>query len=214
MTLAAADIPFEGSEHLVLDDVPWDVYEDLLRAIGDRPIRVTYFQGRLEIMSPLYTHEKWKKLLGRLVEMMTLELQLPLASAGSTTFRRQERKAGLEPDECYYIQNAPAVLGKDRLELPADPPPDLAVEVDITRRSVPRQPIYAALGVPELWRFDGKRLEFLKLNRSGKYVRIERSLAFGFLTPGDLQPFLDRVRAEDENAVIRSFQQWVRTLKP
>ena len=214
MTLAAADIPFEGAEHLVLDDVPWEVYEDLLDAIGDRAIRVTYFDGRLEIMSPLFKHERWKSIIGRLIEMLSLELEMPLVSAGSTTFRRKDKRAGLEPDECYYIQHAAQMIGKEELALPADPPPDLAVEVDNTRRSIARQPVYAALGVRELWRYDGKQLQFLELTPDGRYVAISRSLAFPFLSPADLQHYVELLKVGSDVQALRAFQQWVRTLKP
>ena len=211
MTLAA-DIPLDRQQHIVLDEIPWDLYEHLLEVVGDRPVRITYFRGRIEIMSPLYTHERWKKVIARLVEVLSLELNIPMASAGSTTFRRKDEEAGLEPDECYYVQHSAAVTGKDRLDLPADPPPDLAIEIDITRRSIPRQPIYAAFGVPELWRFDGKKLEFMNLDQGRRYQPVPQSLAFPFLRPADLQRFLDRIPAEDEFSVLRDFQQWVRTL--
>jgi len=213
MTIAA-DIPLDRPQHIVLDEMTWDLYDHLLRVVGDRPIRITYFRGRLEIMSPLLSHERWKGMIGRMIESLARARKMPFIRAGSTTLRRQDEDAGLEPDECYYLQHVRNVLGKERIQLPDDPPPDLAVEIDITRRSVGRQPIYAALGVPELWRFDGKRLHFLNLTADGRYELVDRSLAFPFLSAADLQPFLERMHAEDDMAVTDAFDEWVRTLKP
>ena len=210
----ARDVPLSAQQHIVLHDIPWRVYKTLLSAVGDRPVRITYYRGSIEIMSPLPRHEKWKTRIGRMIELLSLELRLPVEALGSTTFRRRAKKAGLEPDECYYVQNAAAVKGKDRINLKLDPPPDLAVEVDITRRSLKRQPVYAALGVPELWRWDGKRLTVLVLV-DGRYEPREQSLAFPFLPMDRFQQFLQRIREGAEDlTVLADFQQWVRTLKP
>ena len=211
MTLTP-DIPFD--RHSVLDDVSWDFYEHLLEEVGDRAIRLTYDDGRLEIMSPLPKHERWSRCIGTLVQLTCLELNIPMVPLGSTTFRDAAKKKGLEPDECFYIKHAEAAAKMEEAFDPAvDPPPDLAVEVDITRRSVERQPIYAALGVPELWRFDGSRLTVLALRPDGGYEPRGNSLSFPFLPMPELEKFLARLRTENDTAVMRGFQQWVRTLK-
>jgi len=211
---AATGIPLRHQQHLVLHDISWAFYERLLREIGNGTTRVTYYRGTIEIMSPLPKHEKWKKRIGRLIETMSLELRIRMETLGSTTFRQKLKKAGLEPDECYYVQNAAAVKGKDRLDLAVDPPPDLAVECDITSRSIKREPVYAALGVPELWRFDGKRLQVLALV-GDRYEPREASSVFPFLPMKEIQRFLDRMRepGADDLDVLTDFQQWVRTLK-
>src|SRR5207248_563943 len=134
---------------------------------------------RLEIMAPLFWHEDVKTFLGRLVEMLTFLCSIDVKSAGSTTFARKEKRKGLEPDECYFIKSAAAVRGVKRWNPRKHPPPDLAIEVDITSRSIEREPIYAALGVPELWRWDGARLECLHLT-GDHYVIRKHSLAFPF----------------------------------
>src|SRR5687767_1888590 len=212
MTRIARPIPLAYQQHLVLHDVTWKLYERLLKDIGNRPLRVTFYRGSMEIMSPLPKHERWKKRIGRLIELMLLEAGIRAETLGSTTFRREAKKAGLEPDECYYVQNAAAIRGKDRLDLSVDPPPDLALEVDITRRSIKRMPVYAALGVPEVWRWNGKTLTILLLSER-EYVPSPASSAFPFLPIEPFQRFLDRLGAgEDELAVLREFQQWVRTL--
>ena len=212
MTRIARPIPFAEQQHIVLRDVSWKLYERLLKDIGNRPVRVTFYRGSMEIMSPLPKHEKANRWIGRLIDTMCLELGIPMESLGSTTFRRQAKKAGLEPDGCYYVQNATAVRGKDRLDLSIDPPPDLAIEIDITRRSVKRQPVYAALGVAELWRWDGKVLTILSLTQ-GAYRPSASSRAFPFLNVEQFERYVHRLAAGEEDlAVLRDFQQWVRTL--
>jgi Uma2 family endonuclease len=214
MTAKLARIPFNEQQHLVLHDVSWDLYKQLLREIGDRPIRMTFDNGSLEIMSPLPRHEKWGNRIGRMIEILSLELNLPIEPLGSTTFKRKKLGKGLEPDECYYVQHADAVRGKDRLDLAVDPPPDLAVEVDITSRSIKRQPIYRALGIPELWRFRARRLAVMLLGPDKTYSPSATSAAFPFLPMDKFEAFLLRMEHEEQTAVLREFRDWVRTLKP
>lgn len=204
-------IAYNGQQHLVLDGVSWEQYEQLLRDLGDRPIRVTYDEGKLEIMAPLLNHERWKKYFARLIEVMCEELDIDVELAGSTTFKRKELAKGLEPDECYYVQHADAMRGKSELDLAVDPPPDLVIEVDITSKSVPKEPIYAALGVAELWRFDGSRLTVLLL-RNRKYRPVPASLAFPFLPMDRFQEFALRLASERQPKVLREFRAWVKML--
>jgi Uma2 family endonuclease len=214
MTRIARPLPLAEQQHIVLHDVSWKLYERLLKDIGDRPVRVTFYRGSIEIMSPLPKHERVKRWIGRMVDTMCLELAIPVETLGSTTFRLKPKSAGLEPDDCFYVQHADAVRGKERLDLSVDPPPDLAVEVDITRRSIKRQPVYAALGVPELWRWNGKKLSVLAL-REGRYREVDGSDAFPFLPVKQLEPYLHRLLDGDNDlAVMQDFQKWVRTLKP
>src|SRR5205814_3142396 len=105
MTIATSRSRLLDQQHIVLDDVSWDFYERVLEEIGDRPIRVTFSEGSIEIMSPLPEHERTKKIIARLLELLTLELDIPLECFGSTTFRREDKQKGLEPDECYYLKN-------------------------------------------------------------------------------------------------------------
>lgn len=202
-------IPLDDVQHFVLEDASWELYEKLLRDIGNRPIRVTYDEGRMEIMSPLPEHERPKKLLGRMIEALAFELDMPIASLGSTTFRQREKAKGLEPDECYYFRDERKMRGKKRLDLKKDPPPELVVEIDIASRSVPREPIYAALGVPEIWRYRTGRVECLHLIR-GEYHLRKMSLAFPFLEPALLQRFIEMAAVDGETAMRRQFLAWVR----
>ena len=137
-------LSFDDIQHFVMEDASWDLYEKLLRDIGDRPIRVTYDDGRMEIMSPLPEHEQPKTLIGRMIEMLAFEMNKPMASLGSTTFRRKEKAKGLEPDECYYFKDEAKMRGRKRLDLKKDPPPELVVEIDVTSRSVPRADLRGA----------------------------------------------------------------------
>src|SRR5207244_2247151 len=147
--------------------------------------------------------------------LLSLELRIRLTPSGKTTLRDKRKEKGLEPDESYYIKNWKAMNEMDGpFEPTIHPPPDLAVEIDITRRSIPKQPIYAALGVPELWRIDGKHLEVLGLTADGRYERRSESIAFPFLPMKEFERFVLRFGAEnDDLAVVAAFQEWVRTLK-
>jgi len=213
MTQALDQTRLLDQQHIVLDYVSWDFYERVLEEIGNRPIQVTFSDGSIEIMSPLPEHEWVKKALARLIELLAVELSIPMASYGSSTFRREDKQKGLEPDECYYLKNADRVRGMKEFDPSVHPAPDLAVEIDITTRSIPRQPIYAALGVPELWRFDGKKLHVLVLDHEGQYLPSERSVAFPFLPMERIFEFAMRMENEEQTAVLREFQKWVRTLK-
>jgi Uma2 family endonuclease len=197
----------------VLDEVSWDFYERLLEEVGDRTIRVTFFKGNLEIMAPLAEHEWAKKIIGQLIEAMTLELGIFRRAYGSTTFRREDLQAGLEPDECYYFRNEEAVRGMKRFDPAVHPAPDLAVEIDITSRSIAREPIYAALGVRELWRYDGERLVVLVLQQNRRYLAVASSPTFPFLPMDQFAAFIPRMDLEQQTLVLREFCAWLRTLE-
>jgi Uma2 family endonuclease len=212
MVLTNSELSIAEAQHIVLDDVSWEFYEHLLREVGNRPIRITYDQGSLEIMSPLPMHEHWGSWIARLIELMCFERDIVVRSYGSTTFRSRPKKKGFEPDKCFYIKNADAVRNIEGPFNPAKhPPPDLAIEIDITSRSIEREPIYAALGVRELWRFDGERLAVLHLMRE-KYVVRSRSRAFPFLPMGQFEAFVLRLPDKNQLLVLREFRDWVRSL--
>lgn len=197
------------SQCFLLHGVDWDFYEELLRRLDDRHVFVTYDRGDLELMSPSQDHEVYKSLIRRFIEQLTLELNIPIMSLGSMTFRRKKLKRGLEPDECYYIQNE-ARVRMIEIDLKRDPPPDLALEVEISRRLLDRVSIYAKLGVPEIWRFDGKSLRILLRGPDGDYHPSDRSASLPMLPPADLVRFI-RLRATlDETTLVRQFRAWVR----
>jgi len=197
---------------LRLSGVDWETYSRLLRAFAERPgIRLTYDRGELEIMSPLLEHDKDDRFLARLVVTLTEELGLPIMAGGSVTMRRRRRRRGLEADDSFWIANAHKMAGRRRFNLRSDPPPDLALEVDVTHSSLDRLSIYAALGVPEVWRLDGDTLTFHVLGAKGAYATAATSRSFPLVTPADLVGFLQQARQSgDDNAVIRQFRAWVR----
>ncbi|GGA39058.1 Uma2 family endonuclease [Okeania sp. KiyG1] len=150
---------FKLENRTVLTGVRWETYQALLLDLAENPSKkLTYDQGALEIMTPLPEHEINKGFLGRLVQTTTEVLGLEISSIGSTTLSREDLQKGIEPDECYYITNEALVRGQIKFDFNIDPPPDLAIEIDITSSSLDRLTIYAALGIREIWRFDGKNL--------------------------------------------------------
>src|SRR5262249_35086854 len=207
-TMATASVP--SPQKLVLYDVDWHTYRRLLRDLQVRRVRLTYDRGALEIMTLSLQHERFGRFLGRLLVTLTEEFQLPLAQGGSTTFRRRKKKRGLESDNCYWIQNEHLIRGKIKIDLRTDPPPDVGVEIDIFHSSLNRMAIYAALKVPEVWRFDGKTLEFHVLQPNGKYRIENQSRALAGVAAGGLLPFLMLLTQADENALIRQFREWIR----
>jgi Uma2 family endonuclease len=160
-------------------------------------------------MVPLPPHEDYKKRIGRMVETTTEELEIEVRSLGSTTWSREDLQKGLEPDQCYYIQNEQAVRGKDDIDLTQDPPPDLAIEVDNTSSSIDPMAIYAALGVPEVWRFDGESLTIYRLV-GGEYASQEQSEVLPLLQRGDILRFLHSSQTMGETSWVREFRKWVR----
>lgn len=196
------------TERLTLYDMSWENYETLLNLLGDRPIRATYSQGVVELMILSYQHERYKKLLTRFVETLTEELDIAIAGGGSTTFKRQDLERGLEPDECFYIEHEPNVRGKQALDLAQDPPPDLAIEVDISHSSIDRMEIYARLGVPEVWRWEQDQLQFWQL-QEGQYSPVNISPTLPQISATTLMEFMALLSTVDETSIIRRFRAWV-----
>ena len=192
-----------------LSGISWQTYEALLAEIGDRQIRLTYNRGHLEIMVPSPEHELYKKVMGRFVETLAEELEVRIEPLGSTTFKRPEL-SGAEPDECFYIQNISAVKGKKRIDLTQDPPPDLVVEIDITSRSENTLQVYADLGVPEVWIYNGSRLRIHRLE-NGEYVEGELSLAFPSLPILEIVRFLEQAETMDYLELVKAFRNWVKS---
>lgn len=199
-----------AEQRTVLYNLSWDTFEALLRDTGEhRGSRFAYDCGTLEIMTPLFEHENPKIQFDRLIFSLAEELDIEVISAGSTTLKRKSLAKGIEPDSCYYIQNEVAMRGRETLNLEIDPPPDLAVEIDITSSSVNKFNIYAALGVAELWRYDGEVLNFYQLVEN-QYIEIKFSLAFPLVSVGDMNRFIQQGKTMGEIALLKSFRAWVR----
>lgn len=191
---------------LRLDGVSWDDYEHLLDELAEWPgVRVSYHHGRLEIMSPTFEHEQYKSSISRMAHILSEVMDLPLEAAGATTYK-QEPFQGSEPDESFYVKNAHAIIGKSRIDLSVDPPPDIVVEVDITNESLSKFPIYAAFGVPEIWRYDGKQVEIYHLVAQS-YVTSEESLSFPLLTAQAMTDFLEQSKTEGQSVALVSFRK-------
>ncbi len=206
---AITHLPEGGT--LIFHHVPWEEYEDLLEDLGTGyRARICYDHGRLEIALPLPIHERQKEFISSLMQVLTDELGLDLECMGSTTYKYEDWLQGLEPDTCYYVQNAALVIGVERFGPDAPPPPpDIAVEIDITSESLSRFHIYANLGVPEIWRYDQHQAQIYYL--TGKdYVEAEASGAFPFLTGDVLFQLLERSKTDGQTATLRDFRRWVR----
>ena len=197
---------------LVLQDVPWEAYEQLLEDLSDRPaVRVTYDQGKVEIVSPLRKHEKYKEFVGDLIKALADELDISIESSGSTTWKRKKDAKGIEPDICFHIANAERVIGKDELDLSVDPPPDLAIEIDLTNESFSKFSIYATFGVPEIWHYIDKRKTLVMYElRDNAYVEIEASRSFPVLTPQILAEFIEQSHTNGQKKALVAFRRWLR----
>jgi Uma2 family endonuclease len=198
-----------ASAPAVLHGIDWRTYTRLLRALDGRRFRLTYDRGTLQIMSPLWDHEEPADLIGCFIVVLTEEFQLPRRAGGSVTLRRRRKKRGLEPDNCYWIASAARLQGKRHLDLRIDPPPDLAIEIDVTSSSLDRMSIYAALAVPEVWRLDRAGLTFNILD-GGSYQVRSHSLAFPQLASADLANFLAQFGQIDDTTLVLKFRAWVR----
>lgn len=197
---------------LVLHDVTWEDYENLLEDLNDRPgVRVTYDQGRLEIVTTSRKHEKYKDFLVRVLHILGEELRLDIEFSGSTTWKKRNEARGTEPDTSVHIANVGRVVGKDELDLDKDPPPDLVIEIDVSNQSLSKFPIYAVFGVPEIWRYVAKKKSLLMYELRGDfYVEIQASRSFPILTPDVLAEFLERSASEGQTRALTAFRQWVR----
>jgi len=206
--MSTATLP-QPAQRLVLSGIDWPTYKAMSDLLAERNVRLTYDRGNLEFMTLSPEHEHDNKLLARFVEALTEELDIDIASFGSMTCRREELARGLEPDECYWIAHEPQVRGRTSIDLDVDPPPDLALEIEITRNIIDRLPLCAALRVPEVWRWDGVQLRVLLLGPDGQYTPAERSAAFPFLALAEFASFLTTADAQSETKLVRAFRAWV-----
>ena len=200
---------FRDESPIRLSGVKWQDYLALSDLIEPRT-RTSFSGGEMELMTLSYEHEYWAATLARLIEVLTEELDRPCQSAGMTTFRRDDLERGLEPDRCYYLENEERVRNKRRIDLAVDPPPDLAVEIEITVDATIRMGIYAALGVPEVWRFNGTVLTVHGRTPEGQYAVVDRSRHFPFLPMNEFVGILLSRGQKSETALVKSFRDWVR----
>ena len=202
------DRPADGSVRL--SNVPWGVYQTLRSEAENRHVRMTYDRGFLEMRSPLKRHERVAYLIGRLIDAWTEERGLGVQGCRTTTFQRQDLERGLEPDNCYYIEHEPQVRARDELDLSIDPPPDLIVEVDVSSSSLVRLPSFAAMGVPEVWRWRDERIEIYRL-AGGSYEPTNGSRALGGFPIEQAAELLRARLTSDDNALVRRFRSLIST---
>ncbi|XHX77670.1 MAG: Uma2 family endonuclease [Stenomitos frigidus ULC029] len=211
VTLQLNQLSVPPGQRLLLRDISWQAFEDILTELGDRrSIRLAYSNGILEIRMPLPEHEVNKEIIGDMVKILLEELEIDRECFGSTTFKRQDMGYGIEPDNCFYIQNHAQMIGKKRLDLSIDPPPDLAIEVDVTSKT--QVSAYEALGVPEIWRYDDGKLQ-INLLRDGVYVEVTSSPIFpGLPITEGIAQFVAMSSTAGTSPALRAFRQWVRTI--
>ena len=200
----------ERVQRVILKNISWQTFETILTEMGeDRVSRLAYDHGTLEIMTPLLPHEHNNRLIHNLIVALAEELNLNLKSVGSLTCKRPDRMRGVEPDSGFYIQNEPLVRNNKEIDLATDPPPDLVVEVDFTSSSLDRLPIYADIGVPELWRYDEPVIQIYQL-LEGQYIPCTLSPTFANLPLTEIPRFLEESLKIGEIPMIRAFRAWVR----
>jgi Uma2 family endonuclease len=208
VTSVSAPTLQSGEKRVTLRGITWQGYQDILRALPQtRASRLTYDDGTLEIAMPLEDHEQDSELIGLFIRILVVEMGLKLKSMRSTTLDRPDLNRGAEPDNAYYIQNQPQVAGR-KVDLAKDPPPDLVVDVDITHTDVDKNRLYASMGVPEFWRFNGQSWTILQL-QGEMYNEVSHSPTFPGVEKEDLYRFLEQARIDEVEAEL-SFRQWVR----
>ncbi len=206
--IAIAQIQINPGQRVTLDDISWAEFEAILEELGEhRHSHIAYYQGVLEFRMPLPGHERAKVLISHLLVVLLDALELEWESLGSTTFKRQTMQAGIEPDDCFYIRNYAAVIGKQRLDLDVDPVPDLAIEVDLT--SFTQTSAYQGLGIPELWRVNQEQLEIWVL-KNGQYQSVSQSQLFPALPIVEgFSLFLAKSQTLPISGLRREFKQWL-----
>ncbi|BBD53979.1 Uma2 family endonuclease [Planktothrix agardhii] len=198
------------ADRVVLYNISWQQFENLLINLGQtRAARIAYDNGTFEIMTPLPEHEYYKEAIGISIQDIAEELDINYESYGSTTWKREARLAGIEPDNCFYFQNEAKIRGRLELNLNQDPPPDLALEIDMTHKSLNRFPIYARLGIPEIWCYDSGELKIYQLQQE-TYGEVETSSVFPMLRVQEIPTIIEQYRLDGKLAVRRAIRNWAR----
>lgn len=208
VTLQLRQLDVPPGHRVLFHDINWQEFEAILEELGDRrAARIAYTKGTLEITMSLPEHEVGKEIIGNMVKILLEELEIDRECFGSTTFKREDIVFGIEPDQCFYIQNHGVMIGKKRIDLTIDPPPDLAIEVDVTSKT--QLSAYEALGVPELWRYDNGKLQ-INLLRDGKYGESKISPTFPDLPIIEaISQFVEQSGTIGTSPALRAFRKWV-----
>ncbi len=208
MLLELRQLRIQPGQQLLLEDVSWQQFENILAELGEhRAAKISYSHGFLEIMVPWPEHEKAKEIIGDLVKILLNKRSINYDALGSTTLKSEKMTQGVEPDACFYIQNQAAIIGKNRLNLTVDPPPDLAIEIDLTSRTQLEN--YQILGVPELWRYGKQGLQ-INILQAGKYVESNFSPIFPDISIIELvNQYVQQSQVVGSSQAIRAFVNWV-----
>jgi len=213
MTITLLSDARQQTQYIIMRGITWETYQRLLKDLGDhRSSRLAYDQGVLEIIMPSDLHEFINRILEAMIRALVEELGLRLRGYGSTTLDREDLEKGAEPDSCFYIQNVDRILGR-KLNLATDPPPDLAIEVDITSSSQRRFGIYLQLQIPEVWRYTKRQGITIYQLIDGDYQEREFSPTFSMVSGAVLMQFIQLAEEEDDISVIRALRQWIRAAK-
>jgi Uma2 family endonuclease len=194
--------------------VSWEDYEELLRQVGEASgLRISFDDGALTVMTLGTEHEKYTRFLEKLLTVLSLRQRINILSFGGATMKKAKDRKGVEPDACFYVQRAEVLGNRVELDFDVDPPPDIVVEVDIHHDSSMKLGIYAALGVSEVWRYEGEEVSIFLLEDS-EYVQAMRSKALPVLTSQILTEFLRRLKSEGELQALLAFDQWLQAQQP
>lgn len=203
---------------VTFQDVGWDEYEELLEQVGEAPgLRISYDNGSLQVMTISSEHEKYAFFINSLIAGIRLRLRMNILAFGSATMRKPKRSAGDEPDACFYVQTAALIGNKIQLDFETDPPPDVVVEIDVHHDSRSRFGVYARLGVPEIWRYDGRVMTIYYLAKDAAdidaslYVEQETSAALPMLTAQILTETIERMRRDGELNALLAFDEWLQS---
>lgn len=214
MTIAEPPIRLAGisvpdPQRFVFNDADWDFYETVGRNLGERRVFATYYKGRLEVVTVSLLHERITALLAIMVRVMAEESSTPLGSAGMTTLKRMDLDEGVEPDSSFYTVHEAQMRGKKELDLAIDPPPDLAIEVEVTHRLGTRKSIYRDLGVPEVWVYSASNNLTVLIRKENAYVELDRSPTFPNISPQEMTRFVVAGLRQDETAFTKAFRKHV-----
>ena len=200
-----------ADERVVLPCVSWETYERLLADDEERRVpRMTYDQGVLELVTPSMPHDENAGTIARIVDIVAANLGIPIRSVGSTTFRRKDLARGFEPDASFYIQNEERIRGQREVDLTVDPPPDLILEMEMSRAARDKLPLFASISIPEVWRCDGQRLTILILDQD-RYRESASSVALPVLMSEVLARFLTESRTMLSPDWFQAVSDWARS---
>jgi Uma2 family endonuclease len=199
-----------GERRIFIHHIDWATYRKVADALTGLDVRVSFDGESMELMTTHSPHAWYARVIFQMVVVLTEETGTLQLSSGEFTMEREDLKKAIEADESFYLVNEPKVRAKERIDLNVDPPPDLGVEIDLTTDSRRRFGIYAKIGVPEIWRYDGRAATIQQRQQDGRYIAVEHSRYFAFLTAADLTRFLAQRGQLDQNALVRSFREWVK----